>query len=167
MIIFMKKLYLASPLGFSEAGRYFADKILIPTLEELGYEIINPFELTPQSEIDSVLNMPYSEERREKMVELNRNISTKDDFAIQDCGGLIAILDGVDVDSGTACEIGYATALGKTTLGYRGDFRLSSENEGGKVNIMVEYCINKNGGKIVSTIEDLKKEVVILFPNVD
>ena len=82
---------------------------------------------------------------------------------MQECDGVIAVLDGPDVDSGTASEIGYTFALGKTILGYRGDFRLSSENEFGKVNIMVQYLIEKSGGKIVSSVEELKKEVVNLF----
>ena len=42
----------------------------------------------------------------------------------------MAVLDGTDVDSGTAAEIGYAFARGKLIVGYRGDFRLSADNEG-------------------------------------
>ena len=33
-----------------------------------------------------------------------------------------AVLDGTDVDSGTASEIGYAFAKGKAIVGYRGVF---------------------------------------------
>ena len=66
------------------------------------------------------------------------------------------MLDGVDVDSGTAAEIGYAFARGKLIVGYRGDFRLSADNEGGTVNLQVEYFIRESGGTIVTRYEDLE-----------
>ena len=67
----------------------------------------------------------------------------------------VAVLDGTDVDSGTAAEIGYAFARGKLIVGYRGDFRLSADNEGSTVNLQVEYFIRASGGTIVERYEDL------------
>lgn len=56
---------------------------------------------------------------------------------------VIALLDGVQVDDGTAWEIGYAYALGKPILGIRTDFRQAGEHPGATVNAMVEYsCSN-------------------------
>ena len=52
---------------------------------------------------------------------------------------VVAILDGVDVDSGTAWEIGYAYAKGKPVIGLRTDFRALSD---GVVNLMVEMAID-------------------------
>jgi nucleoside 2-deoxyribosyltransferase len=72
-----------------------------------------------------------------------------------ECDAVVAILDGVDVDSGTAAEIGYAFAKGRPIFGYRGDFRLSADNEGATVNLQVEYFIRQSGGDIVTTIEQL------------
>ena len=77
--------------------------------------------------------------------------------AIRSSDGMIAVLDGVDIDSGTASEIGYAYGLGKLIAGYRGDFRLSADNEGSTVNLQVEYFIRSSGGKIVTTVEDFDK----------
>ena len=54
---------------------------------------------------------------------------------IESSDGVLAVLDGTDVDSGTASEIGYAFALGKKILGYRGDFRLMGDNPGSTVNL--------------------------------
>lgn len=51
---------------------------------------------------------------------------------------VVAVLDGVDVDSGTAWEIGYAYAKGKPVIGLRTDFR---ELADGIVNLMVEMSI--------------------------
>jgi nucleoside 2-deoxyribosyltransferase len=75
--------------------------------------------------------------------------------AIDAAQGVVAVLDGTDVDSGTAAEIGYAFARGKLIVGYRGDFRLSADNEGGLVNLQVEYFIRESGGTIVEGYEDL------------
>ena len=41
-------------------------------------------------------------------------------------------------------------------LGYRGDFRLSADNEGSTVNLQVEFFIHESGGAIVSRYEDLE-----------
>ena len=65
------------------------------------------------------------------------------------------MLDGVDVDSGTAAEIGYGFAKGKKIVGYRGDLRLSSDNEGAIVNLQVEYFIRASGGTIINRLVDL------------
>jgi nucleoside 2-deoxyribosyltransferase len=59
------------------------------------------------------------------------------------------------VDSGSAAEVGYAFAKGKPILGYRGDFRLSADNEGSVANLQVEYFIRQSGGDIISQIADL------------
>ena len=64
---------------------------------------------------------------------------------------VLANLDGQDVDSGTAAEIGYAFAKGKPIIGYRGDLRLSSDNVGSTVNLQVEFFIRESGGEIVTS----------------
>ena len=64
---------------------------------------------------------------------------------------VLANLDGQDVDSGTAAEIGYAFAKGKPIIGYRGDVRLSSDNVGSTVNLQVEFFIRESGGEIVTS----------------
>lgn len=51
---------------------------------------------------------------------------------------VVAVLDGADVDSGTAWEAGYAYAKGKPVIGLRTDFRELSD---GIVNLMVEMAI--------------------------
>jgi nucleoside 2-deoxyribosyltransferase len=68
---------------------------------------------------------------------------------------VFAVLDGPDVDSGTASEIGYAYARQKLIVGYRGDFRLSADNEGGIVNLQVEHFIRASGGTIVSKVSEI------------
>ncbi len=47
---------------------------------------------------------------------------------IQRCDVLLAVLDGSDVDSGTAFSIGMAHALGKTVIGIRTDYRPGADH---------------------------------------
>jgi nucleoside 2-deoxyribosyltransferase len=143
------KLYLAGPLGFSEAGAAFYNNQLVPLLTQLGYEILDPWQLTDQTRLDDVNQMPYGSERRDAWRALNVIIGDNNRSAIDACDLVFAVLDGVDVDSGTASEIGYAFARGKSILGYRGDFRLSADNDGAVVNLQVEYFIRKSGGDVV------------------
>lgn len=157
------KIYLASPLGFSEAGKYFYDKELIPKIKQLEYEVLDPWELAPKKRTGKVRNMAYGAKKRDAWRKLNMVIAENNKNAIDDSDGLVAVLDGTDVDSGTAAEIGYAFAKGKPILGYRGDFRLSADNEGGIVNLQVEYFIRASGGTIITQIDKLQEELKRIF----
>lgn len=80
--------------------------------------------------------------------------------AIDDCDAVVALLDGTQVDDGTAWEIGYAYAKGKPVVGIRTDFRNAGDTTHGRVNAMIEgSCVaivdNVDGvlnalGKLVS-----------------
>jgi nucleoside 2-deoxyribosyltransferase len=153
------RIYIAGPLGFSEAGRHFYHAVLVPFVSGLGYHVLDPWTLTDARKIEAVERMPYGAERREAWRTLNRKIGATNRAAIDGARGVVAILDGPDVDSGTAAEIGYAFARGKFIVGYRGDFRLSADNEGGVVNVQVEFFIRQSGGTIVTRYEDLERSL--------
>jgi nucleoside 2-deoxyribosyltransferase len=148
-------IYLAGPLGFSEAGRHFYNTVLIPYVRGLGCEVLDPWTLTDARRIQAVQGMPYGPAKRDAWRSLNLEMGATNRAAIDAARGVLAILDGTDVDSGTAAEIGYAFARGKIIVGYRGDFRLSADNEGSTVNLQVEYFIRASGGTIVDRYEDL------------
>jgi nucleoside 2-deoxyribosyltransferase len=150
------RIYMASPLGFSEAGRHFYQDVLLPFVRRLGFEVLDPWALTDASQLEAVQRMPYGPERREAWRRLNREIGARNRAALDTAHGVVAVLDGVDVDSGTAAEIGYAFARGKRIIGYRGDFRLSADNEGSLVNLQVEFFIRQSGGTIVERHQDLE-----------
>ncbi len=156
-------IYIASPLGFSEAGRFFYYNKLVPTIIEEGFKVIDPWVLTPQSYIEKIIKMPVSKKKIRKLREMNEIIGRNNEKGIRASNGMIAILDGQDVDSGVASEIGVTFELKKKILGYRGDFRLSSENEGTQINIQVGYWIDKSGGKIYTSLDDLRSSLVREF----
>jgi nucleoside 2-deoxyribosyltransferase len=150
-----KKIYIASPYGFSQAGRLFLYQVLETEVINAGYYVLDPWNITPPDLMEEALAMPYGAERREKLRNANKIIAANNTEAIRLADGVLAVLDGADVESGTASEIGFATALGKPVLGYRGDFRLSSDNEGSLINLQLEYFIHLNGGRIISKVEDV------------
>ena len=150
------RIYVASPLGFSEAGRHFYNAVLVPFVQGLGYEVLDPWTLTDSRKIRAVQGMSYGPAKREAWRTLNLEMGATNRVAIDAARGVLAVLDGTDVDSGTAAEIGYAFARGKRIVGYRGDFRLSADNEGSIVNLQVEYFVRESGGTIVERYEDLE-----------
>jgi nucleoside 2-deoxyribosyltransferase len=149
------KIYTAGPLGFSESGRAFHNGTIIPELKRLGHVPLDPWILTDQAKIDDVLKLPYGQEKRDAWRKLNVEIGGNNRDAIDRCDAVFVVLDGVDVDSGSAAEVGYAFAKQKSILGYRGDFRLSADNDGSTVNLQVEFFIRQSGGEIISQISDL------------
>jgi len=153
-------IYLAGPLGFSEAGRAFHNDVVIPLLKRGGHTTLDPWTLTDRRKIDAVLGMPYGQERKDAWAALNNEIGANNQTAIDRADLIVAVLDGTDVDSGTAAEIGYAFAKGKRIIGYRGDFRLSADNEGSIVNLQIEYFVRESGGTIVAKVDDLLTAII-------
>ncbi len=159
------KVYLAGPLGFSEAGRAFHYDKLIPAIRELGHEVLDPWSLTDHAKIESVQQMRPGDSKLQAWKLLNAEIGKNNTNAIDNADALVAVLDGPDIDSGTAAEIGYAYARGLPILGYRSDFRQIGDNEGSIVNLQVEYFIRTSGGTIVSSLEQLSAPLLRMLSN--
>ena len=148
------KCYLASPLGFTKAGRLFMDETMMPFLKDIGLDVLNPWDLeVPMQEKMAKANLIKDhDERVAALHAINQSIAKINVAAINQSDIMIAVLDGTDVDSGTAAEIGYMYAKGKKVYGYRSDFRIICDNIGSKVNLQVEYfCID-----IAFSLEALK-----------
>ena len=154
------KIYLAGPLGFSEVGKTFHEDRIVSLLKSLGHFLHDPWE--DRGDVAAVLAMPYGEERRKAWKAVNMKLGRKNQRLIDNCDLVFAVLDGVDVDSGTASEIGYAFARAKPIIGYRGDFRLSADNEGGIVNLQVEYFVRESGGTIIERLDQLPAAIEAL-----
>lgn len=134
--------------------------MLIPLVIKIGFEIRDPWKLTPDELINSAIKLPYGQKKKNAWNRINPVIGRNNEKGIEESDIIIAILDGPDVDSGTAAEIGYGSALGKLVIGYRSDFRLSADNAGSTINLQVEYWINKNEGEIVTDLESLKTALI-------
>ncbi|MDD1745942.1 MAG: nucleoside 2-deoxyribosyltransferase [Candidatus Methanoperedens sp.] len=115
----MRTVYLAAPL-FSEAELDF-NRMLRNEIKRCGFNVF-----LPQEDSNNV------KDRDDRQMIIFR----KNEAAIKSSDIIVAVVDGADVDSGTAWEIGYAYALGKSILGLRTDFRTLGIE--GTVNLMIE-----------------------------
>ena len=162
------KLYVAGPQGFMEATRPFHNSV-VELVSRMGGLPLDPWVLTPEELIQKVINMPLGRRQVTAWRKANRIIAANNLAAIHESTGVVANLDGTDVDSGTAAEIGAAFILGKPIIGYRGDFRLARDNLGGTVNLQVEYFIRESGkgrGNIIETISQLPQELLRVWGEV-
>ena len=85
---------------------------------------------------------PYEIPSRSKKEAFHANLD-----ALKNCDLMVAILDGPQVDDGTAWEIGHFYSQGKKILGIRTDSRRAGEFIDSAVNLMVEcscYAIAEN-----------------------
>jgi nucleoside 2-deoxyribosyltransferase len=132
----MVQIYLAGAL-FSQAERDFNKKLQQMMLES-GFSVFLPQE--------------DAEDNKDQRVERNQSAIFAGCFAgLQKSDMIVTVLDGVDVDSGTAWELGYAYAEGKPIVGIRTDFRIQTPDE--KVNLMIQETLDD----FVDNVEDLKR----------
>lgn len=147
-------VYLASPLGFATSTRDFMSQ-LVRTLDD-AIDINNPWDDHRfDGDFADIAQLASYRERLDRLHAINHQLGQGNEERIRGCNALIAVLDGVDVDSGTAAEIGFAYALGMRIYGIRTDFRLAGDNLGSIVNLQVQYFIEQSGGRIVETLPDL------------
>jgi nucleoside 2-deoxyribosyltransferase len=138
--------YVASPFGFSEAGRYYYNRVYLPALSVV-VEPVDPWSLTSDEE---VAEAHASGRATEMALEIGRrNID-----AIRRSRLLVACLDGQEPDAGTVAELGFACGLGLTCFGLRTDFRESGEL-GVAVNLQVVSFIHQSDGRILSSLDAL------------
>jgi nucleoside 2-deoxyribosyltransferase len=132
----MTSVFISAAL-FSAVEREYNDRIT-EALRENGYEVF-----LPQRASDRV--RAENPERPGEDPVAHRELIGRLTFdacldGIKSSDLLIALLDGTDVDSGTAWEIGYAYAKGIPVLGVRSDKRTTQR---GPVNIMIAYTLRQ------------------------
>lgn len=139
-----KRLYLANQYGFSETGRLFLDKIILPPLER-EYKVYEPFR-----DGGIIRDLKSFDEA-----------TKKNSYHLKNADILAAILDGSHaVDDGTASEIAEYAKLRKKgrIVALRTDIRrfdtLCS------VNPQIDYYIDKKG-KFFTSIDSWFQELEI------
>lgn len=125
------KAYVAGPL-FDEGERYW-----IETVEQLvaaeGFVTFLPHRDNPPKDEFNV-----------------RQIFDNDRRGIDECDVVVANLNGIITDDGTAWELGYAFAKGKYLIGMHTDWRRRFDHE--VVNLMLECSLHR----MVHSLEELR-----------
>jgi len=117
-------------------------------LESAGYDVVWPGELLTEEEIKS-----WGKDAPHRIMEVDRD-------ALLSCDVVVALLDGTQVDDGTAWEIGFAYAKNIPVIGIRTDFRHCGDTDTGKVNAMIQgsvRCIAQNFDGVLSALQGISK----------
>lgn len=145
------RCYVASPAGFTEAGRYWYAEILLPMLAR-HVEVVDPWALTSAEEAASASAAGRQSDFWIEVADRNYTEIEASDM-------LVAVLDGEPPDNGTVAEVAWAARSGLLVLGYRSDLRQSGEG-GVPVNLMIPEAIHRSGGHWANTLSDLEVAVV-------
>ncbi|MBI5666416.1 MAG: nucleoside 2-deoxyribosyltransferase [Chloroflexi bacterium] len=127
------RAYIAGPL-FNESERWFDEQI------EAVARLVGLETFLPHRDGDLRLHGPDDVPR---IFEEDRNAIDRADL-------VIANLNGVTTDDGTAWELGYAYARGKYLIGVYTDWRLQHRYQ--IVNLMLECSLNK----LVRSLDELE-----------
>lgn len=147
------RCYVASPLGFSEAGREYYNRRFLPALAA-HVEPVDPWSLSTAEEFEVA-----RAEGREHAFGIE--VGARNADAISSAQLLVAHLDGQEVDAGTASEVGYAAALQLPCLGVRSDLRASGE-PGMRVNLQLEAFVVLSGGFVAASLAELVARLAAL-----
>jgi nucleoside 2-deoxyribosyltransferase len=145
------KIYFAGPL-FTEYERDFISKSAV-ILRENG---IDPFVPHEQNRV-----FPEGDTRTG-----GQRCYDSDYAGISAGNAMLAILNGVEVDDGTASEIGIFSVLTekdpskKGIVAWQNDWRTNDKGEGKGINGFVLGCIQDHG-VVVKTLEDAIKQLKI------
>ena len=133
-----KNIYMAGPL-FNEGDRY-SNQVNSDALRKAGYATFLPQEVVIDKDSSKLV----------------KDACFFMDFkAINLCQIVVANCNGIEIDSGTAAEIGMCYALNKKIYAYKSDVR-NYYNENYKLNNFVGGLVNN---KTYSTIEEIIEQI--------
>lgn len=152
----MKRIYLAGPL-FTEAEqnwhRLTKQRLeKTATAHDIAIDVIWPYELITPDEITQLGTQARPE------------IFQRCKTALERADVMVALLDGTQVDDGTAWEVGYFYAYRKhqePIIGIRTDFRSAGESPTATVNAMIEIACDQ----IVTNTDALQQQVLTELTN--
>jgi nucleoside 2-deoxyribosyltransferase len=146
-------LYLAGPDGFTEPGQLFHAQVLTAKVAAAGWRPLDPWD-SPDDPLQALGSAGRASRGADELARANHAIGRRNAELIDAADAVLANLEGTDVDSGTAAEIGYAFGQGIPVVGFRTDKRRTGENEGATVNLQVEYFIRASGGEVHDNLDD-------------
>jgi len=129
--------YVAGPL-FDEGERWWIERI-DALVASCGFETFLPHRDNPDKTADNV-----------------REIYLNDRGAIDRADVVVASLNGLTTDDGTAWEIGYAVARGVPAIGIHTDWRRRFDDE--VVNLMIEESLDQ----LVRSEDELRAALAVL-----
>ena len=143
----MKRVYIAGPL-FSKAERRWLREVISHLKQQVDVEIYWSWE--------KLENQGKQTPSVKEIFEVCRH-------GLDISDSMVAILDGSQVDDGTAWEIGYFYAHKKgPIIGLRTDLRKAGETQTSRVNAMIEGCceITENLNQVVAKLSGSPPDII-------
>jgi len=134
-------IYQAGPL-FTEAEKDWHKKLTLH-LERAGFSVVWPGALLSDSAIKAA--------GKDATALIYK--TCKDAIDASTC--VVALLDGTQVDDGTAWEMGYAHAKGLPIYGIRTDFRQGGDTKDHPVNSMLWGCLTAYADSVPALLKCL------------
>lgn len=148
-----KTIYLANPYGFSQAMNAGPLQRIKAALEDIGFEVWEPFERNNQ--------MDFTKPGWARQV----GQADADDVVNADI--FFGVVNGTPPDEGVCVELGIAIANKKPIFLFRDDFRKCTDSEDFPLNLMLFYHLPENWKDFyithtsdIWTNEELKKLLV-------
>lgn len=126
-----KKIYLASPYGFSAQWKEQLLPPFVAALEDMGAEVWEPFARNNQIDV-SQPGWAYK-------------VGQADLRDVIESDATFAIVNGTPPDEGVMIELGAAIALKKKTFLFRDDFRRCTDSEDYPLNLMLFTGLPEDG----------------------
>ena len=138
-----KKLYLASPYGFSKQTKKLLREF-IDIFNDLNIEVYEPFERSQQI-IQKGGKWAY-------------DIAKSNFHDLKKCDCIFAVVNGTPPDEGVMIELGIAIALKKQIFLFRDDFRSCSDSKQYPLNLMLFLGLPRNSWKkfYFESLKDIK-----------
>ncbi len=139
----MKRIYLASPYGFSHQWKHSLLPTFVNALTDLGCEVWEPFSRNNQIDLDEA-GWAY-------------RVGQADLRDVVESDAIFAIVNGTPPDEGVMVELGAAIALKKPTFLFRDDFRRCTDSESYPLNLMLFTGLPEEGWEdwFYTSIEEL------------
>jgi nucleoside 2-deoxyribosyltransferase len=155
-------VYLASPLGFTPYGAEFAASVA-EAVVDVGFVVLDPWTAPEGIALGRLL---VEGADAGQLARANAAVGLANEHMIDRAAAVLACLDGTDVDSGTAAEVGYAAAKEKPVFAFRLDLRRAGDNVATLVNLQVEHFVRRNGGSVHRSLEEAVAALTrhLLFP---
>ena len=119
-----KSIYLANQYGFSEQERQFVLPLFVDKLDELGLNVLEPFERNNQDDFQAETGKGHA-------------IAQGDKNDVIGADAIFAIANGLPPDEGVMIELGIAIGLHKPTFIFRDDFRKCCDSYEYPLNLMI------------------------------
>ena len=138
-----KKLYLASPYGFSKQTKQLLYEF-IDIFNDLNIDVYEPFERTKHI--------------IQKDGEWAYDLARKNFHDLKKCDCIFAIVNGTPPDEGVMIELGISIALKKKIFLFRDDFRNCSDSNQYPLNLMLFLGLPKDNWEkyYFKSLQDIK-----------